>query len=120
MDVVRVLFILPLLVLAIAATSAPHKTAAPRVKTDARALAAASRTGTVLRGSVVRIDYIRGRMLVREQRKRTVDVYILPSTNIEGKNNGYHTIADLKKGTHVEILTSVRGTHTDAEIIKLR
>jgi len=42
----------------------------------------------------------------------------LPSTNIVGKN-GYHTIADLKKGEHVEVYTSVRGARTDAEIIKL-
>lgn len=73
----------------------------------------------VLTGKILSIDYLHEKMLLREPRNRTVNVYILPSTNIEGKHDGYHTIADLKKGANVEIYTSVRGTRTDAEIIKL-
>ena len=72
----------------------------------------------VLTGRIVSIDYLREKMLLAESRNRTATVYVLPSTNIVGKN-GYHTIADLKKGAHVEIYTSVRGTRTNAEIIKL-
>ncbi|HTX03827.1 MAG TPA: hypothetical protein VMD07_09125 [Candidatus Acidoferrales bacterium] len=73
----------------------------------------------VLTGKIVGIDYLREKMLLAQPRKRTVNVYILPSTTIQSKNDGYHSIADLKKGAHVEIYTSVRGTRTDAEIIKL-
>lgn len=73
----------------------------------------------VLSGRIITIDYLREKMLLAESRNRTATVYILPSTNIVGKNDGYHTIADLKKGAHVEVYTSVRGTRTDAEIIKL-
>ena len=72
----------------------------------------------VLTGRIVSVDYLREKMLLAESRTRTATVYILPSTNIVGKN-GYHTIADLKKGEHVEVYTSVRGARTDAEIIKL-
>ena len=73
----------------------------------------------VLTGKIVGIDYLGEKMLLREKRNHTVNVYILPSTTIEGKNDDFQTIADLKKGANVKIFTSVRGTHTDAEIIEL-
>jgi len=73
----------------------------------------------VLTGRIAAIDYLGQKMLLAEPRSRTVPVYILPSTNIIGKNDGYHTIADLKKGANVKVYISVRGTRTDAEIIEL-
>lgn len=74
----------------------------------------------IVHGTIVRVDYLRERMLLREQRNKTLNVNILPSTNIQGKNGGYCTIADLKRGANVEIFTSVRGTRTEAQIIKLQ
>jgi hypothetical protein len=57
---------------------------------------------------------------LRADRSRTMEVYVLPSTNIQGKSNGYYTIADLKKGSSVDVFTSVMGTRTNAQIIKLK
>lgn len=74
----------------------------------------------IVHGTIVRVDYLREKMLLREARKKVVYVYILPSTNIQGKHDGYCTIADLKRGANVEVFTSVRGTRTNAEVIKLR
>ena len=71
-------------------------------------------------GKIIGIDYVREKMLLREPRNKTVNVDILPSSYIVGKRDVYCTIADLKRGANVEILTSVRGTRTDAEIIKLK
>jgi hypothetical protein len=75
--------------------------------------------GGVLHGQIVSIDYFERRMEVRARRNRLVDVHILPSTSIQGKADGYHSIADLKKGETVDVLTSVEGRRTNAEIIKL-
>lgn len=76
--------------------------------------------GGMLHGPILRIDYIEGRMVMRDRRKKNVDVYILPSTSIQGPASGYHTIADLKRGAIIDVLTSVEGRRTNAEIIKIR
>lgn len=78
-----------------------------------------ARDGGVLHGQIVSIDYFDRRMEVRARRNQLVDVYILPSTSIQGKASGYHSIVDLKKGETVDVLTSIAGRRTNAEIIKL-
>jgi hypothetical protein len=78
-----------------------------------------ARDGGVIAGKIVSVDYVRGMMSLRDA-NRTIDVFVLPSTNIQSKQNGYSTISDLKKGASVEIFTSVVGTRTNAQIIKLK
>lgn len=79
-----------------------------------------ARDGGVLAGTITAIDYVRGIMSMRADKRGAMDVYVLPSTNIQGKSNGYFTISDLKKGSSVEVFTSVVGTRTNAQIIKLK
>ncbi|MGH7660569.1 MAG: hypothetical protein ACRENA_06600 [Vulcanimicrobiaceae bacterium] len=80
---------------------------------------ASAHDGGIVHGSIVSIDYFERRMEVRARRNQLVDMYILPSTSIQGKAGGYHSIADLKKGETVDVLTSIEGRRTNAEIIKL-
>ena len=78
-----------------------------------------ARDGGIVHGRIVSIDYFARRMEVRARRNQLVDVYILPSTSIQGKTDGYHSIVDLKKGETVDVLTSIVGRRTNAEIIKI-
>lgn len=105
MNVMRLLLAIPVAVSLLAAAT--------------NAQSESPRAGAMLRGRIVAIDYIEGRMQLRERRNHVVDVYILPSTNIQGKATGYRTIADLKKGETVDVMTSVDHGRTNAEIIKL-
>lgn len=102
-------------------TAAPAAYAGP-TPTAAAALVAPDRAhdGGVVAGTVTGIDYVRGIMSMRADKRGPMDVYVLPSTNIQGKSSGYFTITDLKKGSNVEVFTSVVGTRTNAQIIKLK
>jgi hypothetical protein len=117
--VLRPLVRLALVALVLAPAIAAAATNAPAVPVPAFEPADKAHDGGVLAGKIVGIDYVRGIMNLRDGR-RTHDVYVLPSTNIQGKQNAYYTIADLKRGENVEVFTSVNGTRTNAQIIKLK
>ena len=78
-----------------------------------------ARDGGVISGRILDVDYQRGLMSLRSGRS-TVDVYVLPTTNIQSKTSSYHTIADLKKGQDVQVFTSILGSRTNAQIIRLK
>ena len=69
-------------------------------------------------GQVEAIDYRAGTMSVQAG-ARKVDIIVLPSTNIQGTGNTFHTIADIKKGAHVRVLLSQRGSTYTAQLINL-
>jgi hypothetical protein len=77
----------------------------------------AKNAGTI-DGEVVAVDYRAGTIGVQSGGRR-VDVVVLPSTNIQGHDN-FHTIADIAKGSHVEVILSRRGDTFIAQIIRLR
>ncbi len=77
----------------------------------------AKNAGTI-DGSVVAIDYRAGTMSVQSG-SRKVDIVVLPSTNIQGPGNAFHTIADIQKGAHVRVLMSQRGSTFTAQLIHL-
>jgi hypothetical protein len=111
-----------LVVLTGASLPAVAATSLPSVPSSMKASFAAgdhARDGGVLSGKVVGVDYVRGVMSLRTD-NHTTDVYVLPSTSIQGKTSGYYTISDLKKGTSVEVFTSIAGSRTNAQIIKLK
>ncbi|MDQ2859111.1 MAG: hypothetical protein M3R53_10735 [Candidatus Eremiobacteraeota bacterium] len=70
-------------------------------------------------GQVTSVDYAAGKMSVKAANMR-YDVIVLPSTSIHGKaSDTFHTIADIHKGAHVQVIMSQRaGTYT-AQIIRL-
>ncbi len=83
------------------------------------AAAAPGKSGGTIDGVVTSIDYRSSTMSVAAG-SRKVDVLILPSTNIEGPNNGFRTIADIAKGSRVRVLLSQRAGLFTAQIITLR
>jgi len=110
-------FVLALVVSIVAsgrAAELPHRAAsvvAQAAQDDAKA------AGTI-EGQVVAIDYGGSTMSV-ESGGKTIDVTILPSTNIEGGGNDFHSIADIKKGQKLRVLLSKRGSMYSAQIITL-
>jgi hypothetical protein len=89
------------------AGATPSAAPSPRAASEAEAGTEirAKDAGTI-GGSVTAIDYRAGTMTVQSGARR-IDIVILPSTNIAGDDN-FHTIADIKKGTHVEVILSKR------------
>jgi hypothetical protein len=77
-----------------------------------------ARNAGTIEGEVVSVDYRAGTIEVQAGARR-IDVVVLPSTNIAGHDN-FHTIADIQKGTHVEVILSERAGTYIAQIIRLR
>ncbi len=69
-------------------------------------------------GTVTKVDFQKNRVTVQTA-KGPVDVTVLPSTNIQGKN-GFDTIADIAKGQHVSIFCSQKGDEKFAQMIQLQ
>lgn len=69
-------------------------------------------------GHVAAISYPGSTMTVVAG-SRHMQVHILPSTNIQGPGDGFHSIADIKKGAHVRVLLSQTGTTYNAQLITL-
>lgn len=88
-------------------------------KKDVAGAAASAKSGGMIDGQVTAIDYRSNTMSVASG-SRKVDVTILPSTNIQGPNNGFRTIADIQRGSHVRVLLSQRAGLYPAQIITLR
>jgi hypothetical protein len=72
-----------------------------------------------IRGHVIGVDYRSGIITVQNRRGRTLDILVLPSTNISGRS-GFQTIADISRGAQVHVIMSRRGDHFIAQIINLR
>jgi hypothetical protein len=69
-------------------------------------------------GNVVSVDYKIGHITVKAAGTQ-YDLIVSPSTEFRGHNNNFHTIADIQKGAHVQVMMSQRaGTYT-AQIIRL-
>jgi hypothetical protein len=86
---------------------------------DAPPQSAPKASGGVISGHVTSVDYQRGLLGVMSSGHR-VDVTVLPSTSIQGKGSGYHSIAEIARGAQVEIFTSVSAGKVTAQIIRLR
>jgi hypothetical protein len=76
--------------------------------------------GGTLTGKIVAIDYQRSTLGVAAGGRRRIDVSVMPSTSIQGKDSAYHTFSDLKPGEVVQILSSIAGGKYVAQIIRIR
>jgi len=93
-----------------------HPSAAPSAADDALS---AKDAGSI-DGHIKSIDYNTGLMTVEVAHgaKKTYDVMVVPGTNIQGAK-AFHTIADLKRGAHVQVLMSEHGSTYTAQSIRL-
>ncbi len=77
-----------------------------------------ARNAGVIEGQVVAVDY-RTDVIAVQTASRRYMIVVLPSTNIQGHSNTFHTIADIAKGERVQIYMSQRGNSFVAQIIHL-
>jgi hypothetical protein len=78
------------------------------------------RNGGTIDGKVTWIDYSRSVLGVNAGARGRIDVTVMPSTSIQGKDSGYHAFTDLKTGQHVQILSSIADGKYVAQIIRIR
>jgi hypothetical protein len=79
-----------------------------------------TRNAGVVDGQVVSVDYQRGEIGLMTSDRGRVDVMILPSTNIQGRGDSFHTIADIARGSRLRVFLSQRAGQFFAQIIHLR
>jgi hypothetical protein len=79
-----------------------------------------SKSAGEVEGQIVSMDYQRSLLSLQTKSRGKLDILVLPSTNIVDKDNGYASIADLKKGARVKILLSQRASTLNAQIIQLQ
>jgi hypothetical protein len=106
--------------LPLAAAAAPSPTpSAAAPSATASATAGAVRDGGMIEGRVVSVDYQRNMLGVIAGTRGKIDVSVMPSTSIQGKDAGYHGFSDIKPGQRVQIFLSVANGNNVAQIIRL-
>jgi len=80
---------------------------------------AEARTGGTIDGRVTAVDYQRSLLGIDAGARGRIEVSVMPSTTIEGRDSAYHALSDLKAGQRVQILSSVAGGKYVAQIIRL-
>lgn len=109
----RFVLILGFVMLPLATLAAP--TPEPSAQPSARV-----HDGGTIEGKVTTIDYQRSMLGVDAGPRGRIDVSVMPSTSIQGKDSAYHTFTDLKTGQRVEILSSIADGKYVAQIIRIR
>jgi hypothetical protein len=100
-----------------AAAQSPPATSAANKPADG---AEHARNAGVVEGEVVSVDYQRGLIALQSPKRGRVDVVVLPSTNIQGRGDSFHTIVDISRGSRLRVFLSERAGRFIAQIIHLR
>jgi hypothetical protein len=106
-------FISSLCVGSAVALAGPTDTPGPAVSTSP--VADHPRDGGIITGKITSIDFQRSIIAVNR-----LPISVMPSTQIQGNDPGYHAITDLKRGMSVEVYTSQVAGKYIAQIITLR
>ena len=77
------------------------------------------RNAGVIEGRVTSVDYQRGVIGLDTPRHGHVEVVVLPSTNIQGRGESFHTIADISRGSRLRVFLSERAGQFIAQLIHL-
>lgn len=107
----RLLFAAALALAPVAVVAAPSPNPAP---------AAEPKDGGIIDGHVTTVDYRRSIIGIDTSNRGHVDVYVMPSTSIQAKDNAYHTLIDVKAGARIEVFSSIADGKYVAQIIRLR
>ena len=108
----RAVLLLGVLLVPIAAGAAPTPIPVPTAAHPAR-------DGGMIDGHVTAVDYQKSTLAVDGGNRGRLAVTVMPSTSIQAKDSGYHTILDLKPGEHVQIFSSFVGDTYVAQIIRI-
>jgi hypothetical protein len=95
------------------ALAEPKDTPGPAV--SASPAAEHARDGGVISGKITSVDYQRSIIAVNR-----TPITVMPSTQIQGSDPGYHAITDLKPGMMVDVYTSQVAGKYIAQIITLK
>jgi hypothetical protein len=76
--------------------------------------------GGTIEGKVAAIDYGRSVLWINAGARGRINITVMPSTSIQGKDSGYHAFTDLKPGQRVQILSSIADGKYVAQIIRIR
>ena len=76
--------------------------------------------GGSITGKITAIDYQLSILAVTVVSRGRIDVNVMPTTSIQGKDSAYHTFTDLKTGQTVQILSSIADGKYVAQIIRIR
>lgn len=71
-------------------------------------------------GTITNVDYQNASITVNAGGRGKIDFAVNPSTQIQGKDSGYHAISDLKAGTRVDVYASESSGRYTAQIIKIK
>jgi hypothetical protein len=74
-----------------------------------------ARDGGIIAGKLTSVDFQRNFIVVNK-----TEISVMPSTQIQANNPGYHAFTDLKPGMAVEVYTSQISGKFIAQIITLR
>jgi hypothetical protein len=77
------------------------------------------RNGGTIDGRLTAVDYQRNVLSIDAGPRGRMDVDVMPSTSIQGKDSAYHAFTDLKAGQRIEIFSSVSGGRYVAQIIRI-
>jgi hypothetical protein len=75
--------------------------------------------GGIIAGRLLAVDFQRSTIRVDVSGRGSVEFEVMPSTSIQAKDAGYHTITDLRPGEQVEVYASVSGQRYVAQIIHI-
>lgn len=73
------------------------------------------RDGGIIAGKITSVDFVRNLIAVNK-----TQITVMPSTQIQGNDPGYHVFTDLKLGMSVEVYTSQVAGRYIAQIITLK
>ena len=73
------------------------------------------RDGGIISGKLTSVDFQRNFIVVNK-----MEIAVMPSTQIQGNDPGYHVFTDLKPGMSVQVYTSQVAGKYIAQIITLR
>jgi hypothetical protein len=110
---VRALLALLLAVVPLSAAAASPDPGSPSPAVSPR------RDGGVIAGRLAAVDFQRSTIRVDSPARGSVAFEVMPSTSIQAKDAGYHTITDLRVGERVEVYSSVNGSRYIAQIIHI-
>jgi hypothetical protein len=80
---------------------------------------AQARDGGMIDGRIAAVDYQKSTLSIDGGSRGRMVVTVMPSTSIQAKDPGYHTITDLRAGEHVQIFSSLAGGVYVAQIIRI-
>ena len=108
----RLVLVLGFVMLPLAAGAAPTP--------EPNALSDQVHNGGTIDGKVAAIDYQRSMLWINAGARGRIDITVMPSTSIQGRDSAYHAFTDLKTGQRVQILSSIADGKYVAQIIRIR